>query len=68
MAKLEAASLHTLSPVVSKYAKFAIKSDGGISQITKWSCITPPSLAIASATSVALSNCLQELLKIYPIP
>ena len=29
MAKLEAVSLHTLSPLVSKYTKFAITSDGG---------------------------------------
>ena len=49
MAKLEATSLHTLSPLVSKYTKFAITSDGGISQTTKVCCIAPPSLAIASA-------------------
>ena len=35
MAKLETASLQTLSPLVSKYTKFAITSYGGIFQTAK---------------------------------
>ena len=56
MAKLEAASLHTVSPIVSEYTKAEITSDGGLSQTTKWSCITPPNLAVASATLFALER------------
>ena len=61
MAKLGAESLQYLSPIAFDCTKPEISSDGGKFKITKWSCITHPNLARASATQFTSRNACYTL-------